>query len=58
MPTLLEIVKEHDCPCMSFKEDVKIVKFEFNSHWTLFIVKFDIKLYFIDYCPYCGVRLL
>jgi len=62
MSTLLKIVKNHDCLKIPSEDNVRLVKFEHkfehNPHWTLIIVKFDIELYFIDYCPYCGVKLL
>ncbi len=51
----METIKTHNCK-RAF-ETVKIVKFKNETHWSLNIPSFDVRLYFIDYCPYCGVKL-
>jgi len=51
----METIKTHNCK-RAF-EIVKVVKFKNEAHWSLNIPSFDIRLYFIDYCPYCGVKL-
>ncbi len=51
------MTKERIHDCKRGFQSVKIVKFKHQSHWTIFLKDFDIKLYFIDYCPYCGVKL-
>ena len=49
------ITNIHDCE-KGF-EEVKIMKLKNLHTWTMRLLKHDIDLNFLDYCPYCGVKL-
>ena len=49
----------HDCDKMEFKGRIIFKTLPItHTSWIMVLTEYNIKIYNIKYCPYCGVKLV